>query len=270
MWVALLISKFPQAPDVTRTEFQGKARVIEDMYNRFLFLNKIKIQGIKKLSITLVNELGIDSIHGPVKGFSPVINIKRSYDFNLFSSLGAPAQNESILALIQTSVYKAGKEFNWNLQPFEAISAQIKSLRFKNCFISGKIKASKDKVYKAGVEVDMQPDHALLAIVFYSKEGILVKRVELIKVHPNRLFITPLIGSTKWLNNKKFEVVNKEGEIHFLASLEADTPEIYFTSKSKTQDQLIDELLISSVSTSKEQVINLMQGKYLNDHNCNE
>lgn len=261
MWVALLISKFAEVPDLAKTEFQGKARIIEDLYNRYLFLNKIKIPGVKKITITLFNEPGVDTVYGPVKRFSPVVNVNKSYDFELFSTLDSNEQNESILNLIQISVDKAGETFNWNLESFKWIPDEIKRLGFKNCFIVGKLKTSKDKFHRAGVEVDMQPNYALISMVFYSKDDSLLKRAELIKVHPNRLFITPFIGSTKWLNNKEFEVTNKEGEIHFIASFEDDNTEIHFTSKSKTEDQLIDELLISSVSTSKEQIIHLLKDK---------
>jgi hypothetical protein len=261
MWIALLMWDFSGIDSPVTNEFADRSRIIEDQINRRIALRKAKIKGVKKIAITLTDESMIDYIGGPIKGFSPVVNIRKSYNFNLFATLDSTTRNEAILNLIRLCINEATKKFSWEIHWFEEIVDEIRASGFRSQYIEGKIKESKSKEYKAGVEVDMQLGCAVISIVFYSRENIVVRRAELIKVHPNRLFISPLIGDTKWLSDKEFEVVNKEREIHFKASVENGAVEVYFTPKSKNTNQLIDDLLISSITTSKEQIINLLEDK---------
>lgn len=260
MWVAVLISPFYHVDRANAQYFQDKSRVIEDMYNRFLSLNRVKIRGVQKLTVTVSNDAHINDIHGPIKGFSPVVNITKSFDFQLFSSLDSTTQNEMILDLIQSSIVRSAKELGWNSDLFNTIPDQIRKANFENRFVAGKMISSKNRAYKAGVEVDMRMDCAVLSVVFYSREEFL-RRIELIRVRPYRLLIAQLVSRLRWVTEDEVEVINKGGDILFVASFKEGKSRIRFASNSKTEDELIDELLMASVVTEPELAIKILKEK---------
>jgi len=259
MWISIHISKFSLVPDIITSNFRKKASVIEDLYNRFLLARKIRIQGVKKIAITLVEGSSSKQIKPPITGFSPVVNIQLCYDFESFQKMNLNDQNESILTLIHASLQDASRNFAWNFSGFEDIPEAIRKLDFRNCFLIGKMKTSKDKLLKAGVEVDVTTDYAKISMIFHSNDNVLVKRVELIRTHPIRLIFMTLIGKTAWLNDETFEMINKEKDIRFIVSLSDYKPAIHFSSNTKSESQLAAELLALSVYSHKDECIDFFK-----------
>lgn len=244
--------------------FREKSRIIEDIINRNLALRKVKISGVKKMTITLTLEKDRDFIMAPIKGFSPVINITKTFDFNLFNSSTSEKQNEIILSVIDASVNEAARKFGWHKKPLEEIINTVRELDFKHSYLEWKLKLSKDRKYKAGIQVDMLPEGATISIVFYSYDDLLIRTVSLIDLRPDRYFVTALMGECKWISNTEFELVDKKKEIHFKASLLKGAAEVYFTPINRDANKVIDDLLILAASTSNEQALSLLQTR-IND-----
>lgn len=138
---------------------------------------------------------------------------------------------------------------------------EVRGLGFKQRYLEWKLKVSKDKKYKAGIEVEMLSEEAGIFIIFYTADDKIFKRIKLISVRPARFFILPLMGKAIWVNNTEFELVDKKKEIHFRASLLKGAAEVYFTPINRDANKVIDDLLILSASTSDKQALSLLQEK---------
>ena len=253
---------FVEGTNTDTTVFEGRSRIISDIINRHLALTKIKIPGVKKITISLTTEKDVNFIGAPMKGYSPVVNIRRTYDFNSFNSSSEENQNEMILSLIEYNINEAAKKFEWSIPNFTEIANEVRRVDFKQRYLEWRPKVSKDKKYKAGVEVEMLIDEARIFIVFFSQDDTLIKRVKLISVRADRFFIASLMGKAKWVTNTEFELVDKKNEIHFKASPLKDDAEVYFTPIDRDSNRVIDDLLILAASTSDEQALSILKEKF--------
>lgn len=259
MWIAVLVSDFANILLEQKKLFVGKSTIVEDIYNKYLALKKVKIKGVRKITITLETETGIDGIWAPIKGGSPVVNIRRLFAFDDFFNSTTNEQNEIIIQLIELSLSKAVSEFNWDKNIFSELGDKVRSQNFKQCYIEGKLKLSKNKLHKAGIEINMDQDYAKVSVVFYSSmNDSLIKRIELIKLRPSRFFINSFLGHSMWLNDHDFVVTNKTDEIHFKTTLLKDKADIYFTPVTRSKEKLVDVLLIYSAETDKNLAIDLI------------
>src|SRR5690606_15769545 len=117
-----------------------------------------KITGVRKIAITLTLEKDKNLILEPIKGFSPVVNITKTFDFRLFNTLADEEQNENLLSVIEHCLRDAAEKFGWTEKPFREIASIVRELGFKHSYLEWKLKSSKDKKHKAGVQVNMLPD----------------------------------------------------------------------------------------------------------------
>lgn len=262
MWISLTISNTAEIDPAIRKAFENRSRVIEDMFNMYFALSKVKIKGVKKISITLVDQEGVNSIAPPITGFSPVANIRKFYDLQTFKILNSNDQDKAILNLIESNLLEVSEKFNWHIQDvIKSTAKKIKESEFKHSYIEIKPKISKNKKYRASVEVSMAPGYAVISILLNSVGNDVVKKIELIKVHPNRLFIKPLVGKSNWLNDNEFEVVDQNNEIHFKLFIDKGVVNLYFTPRSRSEEQLIDEILVHSIDTRKELAEKILKDK---------
>lgn len=229
MWIAIIVSKLTNEELQTdTTAFETRSPIIEDIVNRQLSLRKIKISGVQKITITLTIKNGRDSIVGPIKGFSPVVNIKKAYDFRLFNASSEREQNELIVSVIENSLREAAKRFTWDFERLNEVLSKVREFDFKNFYQEWKLKSSRDKRYRAGIEVETTTEAAKISTVFYSQDNVLIRKVSLINVRPSRYFIKPLMGVAKWVSNTEFELIDKRKEVHSKASPLSDKAELYF------------------------------------------
>jgi hypothetical protein len=94
--------------------------------------------------------------------------------------------------LIEDSINETAIKFDWHSFNFGAIADEVRRLDFKQRYLEWKIKVSKDKKHKAGIEVEMLMKEARIFVVFFTSDDILVKKVKLLSVRPARFFILPL------------------------------------------------------------------------------
>lgn len=260
MWISIYISKLTKEEMATdTTSFRMKAMVIEEIINRQLSLLKIKIPGVQKISITLTVEQNRDFIAEPIKGFSPIINITKSYDFKIFDLTPEYKKNEVVLSIIERLLSEAQKKFNWDKSLFKDVFKKIRDSEFCNVFIAGGLKSSKNKKFKAGIEVVSGIENAIVSIVFFNKDEEELKRFHLMKTKPSSFFINQLIGKSRWIGNEQFELVDKSGEIRFIASMTDDSPSLELNPKDNNQDRVIDNLLIISAESKVNTVISILK-----------
>lgn len=264
MWISLQIPTYSKLDSNLKSQFLGESRIVEDIYNRFLAEEKVRIKGVKKITITLTEEPDIYRISPPLKGFTPVVVAQKSYDFDQHFKLSADRRKWAILDFIQNCLKECAKKFDWDESVFTKVFSKVDQTGLAHRYYEIPLKASKDKSKMAGVEVEMLEEGALIQIVFLNEAQEIIRKVPIIKVHPNRMFVNQIVGNGKWVNNVEFVFSNKTGEINFKASIDEDNASIFFTSKSGDEDGLIDDLLFASVSTSKEQLLDILDDKVKN------
>lgn len=260
MWIAINIEKETTKSDIV-TDFERKARIVQDLYNKILSEQKMKFSGVQKISISLSDEPDINFVNGPIKGISPVATLRKTYDFNRLINQSEFERKKEILILIHNSVTELGNKYEWNIDGFDHIFDLVLSMKFNHSYYEIPYKKSRGKNFQAGVKVEMLEDGAQISIMLESQEDSKVTSYPLIKTHPNRMFIKQIVGKGRWLNNDEYEMVDKSGEIHFKVSSERSKLELYFTPKTRSEDQLIDELLIAASTSSKRQLEYLIKNK---------
>ena len=67
-----------------------------------------------------------------------------------------------------------------------------------------------------------------------------------------------------WISNNAFELVDKRKEIHFEAFVFKTTADLFFTPIGRSTNDVIDDLLILSASTSESLALSLLKEK-IND-----
>ncbi len=262
MWIDILVYKQPDVESGSYIQIlKGKSRIICDIINRQLSIIKFKIQGVQKIAIAFEEEEGINFLSKPIKGYSPVICIRKTFDFGRFNDLDDSDRNEMILSSIESDFNRIAKEFDFDVNLINEIISEVKRLDFKQRYIVGQLKNSRGKKHKAGIEVEMLMEETIISCVFFSNEETLIKKIKLISTHSSRFFFGQLLGGTKWINNTDFELLDRKREIHFRASVLKETAELHFTPSNRDVNAVIDDLLILSSSTSKEQAMSILQGK---------
>lgn len=261
MWIDLLIEQDNKLEPTLKSKFIGEANVISDLYNQYLVKLKVKIVGVKKIAITLTDRPNISLFALPIKVVGPISTIDKTYNFDFLAKLDDKELKEEILEVIQSTIREAATKFQWDIEPFENVYQRVKGTGLINEYIEGGLVSSKNKQYKAGVQVAMSPDGASIYIAFFDKNENFIKRINFIKVHPNKMFIIPLIGKGRWISNDDFVISNKTKEIHFKASLESGKAELFYTPVNNTEDKLTNSLLIASTTTNKEQITSLIQDR---------
>jgi hypothetical protein len=256
MWLSIHIYK-----DVLESEdilcFKQRVRIIEDLYNKILFEEKVKVKGITKIAISISNKEGLDFIGKPIKGIIPVVRYDRFYDLTDFSKLNDSDRNFRILDFINEGMHKLSKSLEWNIEE-QIINVYEKVLEsnFVHKYFEVSPKLSSDKKRRAGVEIRMEDGAAQLLIHIENVGSGEVYTLPIIKVHPNRMFIKKIVGKAKWRNNNSFIITDETGEINFCVFIDNYRIELFFTPKLRSQKELIDELLI--ISIDQNQIENLL------------
>lgn len=257
MWLSINIEPETKKNDIINS-FQRKSTIVADLYNKLLADHKLKFTGVKKISISITSIQGVDFVGGPIKGISPVASIRKTYDFDKLELYSEDQIKLEILKLIQNSITELGEKFSWDTGPFDPLYNNIVESNFNHVYFEMPFKLSKDKFTRAGVKVEMHENYAEISMVFTKESDDNFLILPLIKTHPNRIFISQIIGKGKWLSNDEFLVSDKLGETHFKGMISKKRIDLSFTPKTKSEDQLIDDLLISSPSSSSELIQNLL------------
>jgi hypothetical protein len=255
MWIDVILSDSDQRAENSDLEFQLK--VFLDFFNRHLIKNKIKIEGVSKITITWSQGELKNFIGGPMR-FSPVVNITKFCEYKAFETLAEIDQQNFIRVNIAAQLDEAARVLNWSQQTRKLLVEMVKKVEFNYSYREWKPKLSKDKKYQAAVEVDMRRDRFLISTIFFSKNGVMLKKIPLIPVRPNRFFVKPLMGNAKWTRNDAFQLTDKNEEILFICSVSENVPEIIFRPNNRSIDTVVDELLVLASSTTDDLSITIL------------
>ncbi len=232
-------------------EFNGSAYPVTDLYYRCLGM---KIKGLVKYRIDLHDEPNIFKVHLP-DNYTKIAHYHTTFDFAHYFAQPKPERRKIILETLHEAVVALCEKAGYDLAPFTAAYQKVKELNYENRHNLSKPKASPNRQNKATIQVEVTEEAATISVEFQTpatkgeQENECQQHplgrgaiVQIARTKPHFFFIQQLVHSGKWTDNEKFTVSNKSAEINFVISLKNNTVNVHFEPKTKTVEQLQNEL----------------------------
>ncbi len=215
-------------------EFNLSSNAVTEIYDYCL---NLQIKGIRKISIDLTDKSNTHNIYIPTK-ISPMIYIYKSFDFDHYFAQDQMTRRKIVLETLHTAICEIPRVYPLDLEPFERAYRKVIELNYINKIVFGKLSTSKNKQFKAGIEIEVNEKEAVISTMFTDKEEKPIKRIELLRTLPHYMFIYRVIHAGKWINESEYMVSSRDGEINFKTSLQSDKSEIIFNPKNRSIDDL--------------------------------
>ena len=258
MWIDLILDDLSGFENNQIEDFDKSQKVVLSIINRLV--KKLKIRHVSKIAISLYSRPDIDFISSP-NALIGVITIDKTFDIRQVLQYRGDERKEAILQLIEKFIHEAAEKYGWNFEPFFQVFREVRKLNYVSKYIYGDFKKARDRKHSAGIEVNTKEDGTQISIVFYNSDECLLKRVEVIKTHQPEFYYYPFLGKAKWKSNREFELTNRANTISFNANLLTGDLNLCFHKGKKSEDQLIDDLLMASSYTHMDQVKNMIKDR---------
>jgi hypothetical protein len=155
---------------------------------------------------------------------SNVIGCVIKYDAEKHRGLSKEKRYLNIMNLIEEGIKPYASQFGHDLSCFEKTISRMRAMGFKGSgFLLDPVKTSRDRKYKATMEIEMYENKHLFNIAFLDKEGRIVKRVPAHSYEFDRPLgnLCPLfqkIGRWRWLSNEEFVLSSRRATKNWIAS----------------------------------------------------
>ena len=251
MWIDILVPKDSGFNSEEISKFYKSSGIVTNIINRFV--KKVKVKNVSKIVISLY-KYGDKNFFLPPNSLIRVVAIDKTYDISSLLSLNQVDRKKKILLIVEMLVKEASIRFNWEYEYFDLAFQRVRELNYSNKYIFGKLKKSKSRLFIAGIEIETLEDGTKISFVVFDKNNIFIDRFEIIKTHQLDDFYNPFLGKTKWIDNEFFVLINKEGSICFKLDILYKKIDLIFSSKNKSENELIDEIIMASSFTKMELV----------------
>lgn len=238
---------YPEGADIkVRRTFNKKAKVISDLYVHYL--NSYKPPKTTRVSV----ELGRPEIK--LIGFAgSVLCLNYPFDAKQYWELSNHEQNQYLLAITHEVGVLCCKEFNWDLNVFNAAHQRVIEANFVY-EVELKQKLSKDKKIKACLIVNKIEGCAIISAGFFNKEGRMLKKVELFRAQQHETFYGHALKKHKWIHDH-YGITGCDEEVQILASPYSDERVVKFYPNKHSQRKLekfVNFLTYKEINTSEE------------------
>jgi len=249
-------------PNDQQYTFNMESNAVCELYNRLIPCCDVKY--LRKIRIDLTpdeRERNYISPLPPLDAHSTVVCIVKKYNFQNYFKLNDEERRKAILQVIIDSIAEAAEQFGWSMHPFYEAYQKVVEKNYINKVIvwNNKIVYNKSKSFKAGVQLEITSQSAIISIVIFDDKGIFIREFEVFRAKPQSIFFSRIIGSGKWINNEQFVLVDEHKEIHFVATLGKNDILIQLTPKVRSKTQLINDLRLISADLSKEETLKLIE-----------
>lgn len=184
-------------------------------------LENFNIKKLGKISINLFENMEEPLIWGSFPKQSVAV-VDKQFHLGKFMK-GKPPQRRLILLneIIETFEILA-KKFNLDLTEIYKAYNLVKSTNFDYNFIMDPVKLSRDRKYKAGVEVWLANEEAKISIVFIAPDkDRLLKRIPLETIRSPWIFnYSGILGKRKWISNLEYELKTRSELWKFVANVQ--------------------------------------------------
>lgn len=162
----------------------------------------------------------------PTKRFKGGLCIIK-YDAEHHSSLNKQQRYLNLMSLMEEGIKPYASHLGLDMSFFETTFKRMRTMDFKGCrFILDPIKSSKDRQYKASMEVEVTERKIFFYIVFLDKGNRTAKRVltrseRFFSVSDNTVIFSAT-GRWRWLSNEDFAISNMHASWNWIAARTRD------------------------------------------------
>lgn len=233
------IQLYGRSTEQNLNEFNKYSTFAEILY--YSNLSKIKLDGIRKIVVELLDKDLYDVVDFSRIGKQPILTIQKSFDFSSFFKNNSLDKKKILIEELHNALQKLSSELKWDETPFNQAYENIIKANFESRVLLGKFKSNKSKT-QAGIIVDQDIDKAVISVSFKDAKQNDLKKVEILKTLPQPFIYNQLVSNGRWMNETDFELINNSGEIHIVVSLFKDVPTIFFTPKNREAEGVMEEL----------------------------
>ena len=224
-------------PNSKRLDFNQSTYIITDLFDRYL---NQQIKGVRKIRIEFTDKVDILDIYLP-ESISPICHIHKSFDFDNYFAQSKTDRRKIILETLYDAVKNLCKETDYDLTPFTIAYEKVKELNYENKFIYGKLTSSPNRKLKAGIQIEVTEEKAILSVVFsdapksarFQKSGRF-EEVKFLETLPHYMFIYRLVHKGKWTSSNIYTVSDKSRQVNFDVSFTDKISKLRFEPKTAT------------------------------------
>ncbi len=217
-----------------RKQFNIEAGITAFLYQRNITK---KIKGLQKITIDLIKEKNITSI-GNYKELEGVTWIFKSFDLKKYFGKTDKEQKIMILEILHNIILQMCEKFKIDKIPFVNAYEKVIENNYKNQYIFNRLTFSRNRKYKAGIEINMTKNGTKINILFTDKNENILKRNEIFKTFSHYYFVHQIIYSGKWLDNQKYIASSRNKNVNFIASINSLKTELKIKPKEKEKEIL--------------------------------
>ncbi len=218
-----------------KKEFNLGANTISSLFDRCL---NTHYGGLFKVRVELTNKKNHYTFD-QANNVSPFCHIVKSFDFENYFTQNKLEKRKIILETLYGSFQEISYQLNYDLKPFTQAYEKVKTLNYVNKYIHGKLTFSRKRTHKAGIEIEINEQAAIISVVFTDKEENQIKKVKIVETLPHYMFIYRVINKGKWISSNEYQISDKSGQINFVVKLKDKTEKIIvFKPKTSTEKEL--------------------------------
>jgi hypothetical protein len=193
-------------------ELKRRQRLIQtnctvDYFLRLLMVEKLKVGKQKKIIIEC-SEQPITKITNYDDDSLGVIIVRRQIDLDKYQKLADNAKRKWALDMVVSAFEELHKHFDFSMDTIHDVAKQVEANKYINHYVYGSPVVNKSKDLKAQLFVEYEFDKFDLYAEVYDKDSTLLKKTLVKSVAPGWVTYTPILGSIKWIDNKKLSVLD--------------------------------------------------------------
>ncbi len=157
-------------------------------------------------------------INEPVSKMFPICFVIQYFDFENYFKQTTLERKKILLDTIHSCVTAVCEKLDVDKTCFMSAYQRIKELNYTHKFFIEPLKFSKNKQYKAGVEIEINEDAAELYAVFTNDKDERISSFALAKTKPFSMFINRISLKGKWISNNEFTISHPNGQNNYKTS----------------------------------------------------
>ena len=216
------------------------------------YLPKVSIIRVKKILVEFTNEPN-DFFIIPENLDADVVTIRTTFDFEKFDKIELVEKEGFVLQNLVDNLQIVFKKLKLNTNGLKFARDEIIEREFELIVeLCGGEKLNRNKSITAKVIAEFFIGFMLISVNFYQKNNGLIRKVELFKTWPNRIFYQLFMKTAGWRDNEVFEVASSTKEITFQINIDGTVTTLY-----EPKDREVDGIREEIITLTKELFIKI-------------
>jgi hypothetical protein len=166
----------------------------------YFCLSEVRINRLGRVSITFherKKERTISWLQG-------VCSIEEPFDYSAFEAMGLDKQRKYVLDHVLSGLEAAILKYGWKELDVQAAYRKVLNSDFRCSVVLEPVTYSRNRHLKAGMEISQSEGGAMIAVVFFDKDNILIKRVPVQRTNHNGY--RSFLGKRGWIDNQRYAI----------------------------------------------------------------